>query len=384
LTELPSIGFSGDMSKTVVPDRAGKRKYRDLGHLAKYVPNKLENLRGAHPQYNNKEIYDDLINILLNAKKDITRIEGLDDYVNATKYAQKHGYRITNSEEDINHDGVNDIVLYDKKGNPIIVNGYKLSPSKQPLRKLYEKAKREQTLTDPAAGYRGYVKQLYGVEGDFDENGKRNVRFDKTNLPPDLQQLKLHGWSIPTAPKKEQSVHQRIMAHIRNWYESFCDANFTDKEWVKKSLPRFKIFSIVYILLIDRELWNTLDIPTKMQIKARADEINNDTKIAGANVSIYDAFKAYKDANKAQCKQFILDNWTAITGTNLDDFFGSILNDLKFTDDLIKRLPTDRDIRRFDPAHLTDFKTKKRHFMNTWDRLADATKDSVISTIFTI
>ena len=202
LSELPSIGFSGDMSKTVVPERPGQRKYRDLGQLAKYVPNKLENLRGAHPQYNNKQIYDDLINILLNAKKDITRIEGLDDYENATKYAQKHGYRITKREADINHDGVNDVVLYDKKGNPIIVNGYKLSPSKQPLRKLYEKAKREQTLSDPAAGYRGYVKQLYGVEGEFDDEGNRPVRYDKTNLPPELQPLKLHGWSIPTAPKK--------------------------------------------------------------------------------------------------------------------------------------------------------------------------------------
>ena len=172
------------------------------------------------------------------------------------------------------------------------------------------------------------------------------------------------------------------MAHIRNWYERFCDENFSDKEWVKKSLPRFKIFSIVYILLIDNSLWNNLEHDVKVQIKESADAINNDSNIGGANVSIYDAFKAYKDANKAQCNQFILANWPAIIEIDLHDMFGRILDDLKCTSGFIERLPNDVQVRRLDPDRLTAFKMKKRKFMAKWDGLADQVKTSVISELF--
>ena len=161
------MNFSGSLATTRPPPAARRKGYADVPRtVGKYVPDKMDMLRGkqAPSTYRNQEAYDNLINLVLNSKKDITRINGLDDYENGVAYAKKHGLRIEPETTDWNNDGVHDVILVDKKGNPIIINGYKISPSKQPLRKMYQKARREGTLTDPNAGYRGFVNQLYGVE----------------------------------------------------------------------------------------------------------------------------------------------------------------------------------------------------------------------------
>ena len=96
---------------TRVPAAARKMNYQALGKKVKALPTKLEKLRGKTPTVTHDAVFDDLINIILNAKRDITRVEGLDDYETAREYAERRGYRISGEDADINHDGVNDMGL---------------------------------------------------------------------------------------------------------------------------------------------------------------------------------------------------------------------------------------------------------------------------------
>ena len=370
---------------TRVPEPIRQMTYSKLGKKDRAIPTRLEKLRGKTPTVAYDAAVNDLINIILNAKKDITRVEGLDDYVNAKKYADKRGYRISGEDADINHDGVNDIVLYDRKGKPVIVNGYKLSPSKQPLRKLYQKAKRTGTLDDPDAGYRGYVRQLYGA-GEWNEEGVREVAHDKNNLPAELKELKLRGWQIPTAPKKEKGIHQKIMDIIKNEFDNFINVNCDERTWVKGALPRFKIFTLMYLIAIEKELWNTLDANNKQKILEDVEAINAMQEgVEGDDVTIYDAFKAFKDSNKKQVNEFMKSNWQGIVTIDFEPIIMEILDSIGFTAEIIATLPTDEQIKReLSDDELEEFKTNKKRLSEAWKKQADNLKEAKIAEIFAV
>ena len=380
----PNLKFTKGFTQTVVPAAARKMTYSKLGKKDRAIPTRLDKLRGKTPTASYDAAVDDLINIILNAKKDITRIEGLDDYETAKEYAAKRGYRISEETADINHDGVDDVVLYDKMGKPVIVNGYKLSPSKQPFRKLYQKAKRQGNLTNPDAGYRGYVRQLYGA-GDWDEEGNREVTYDKNNLPDELKELKLKGWRIPTAPKKSQALHQRIMNVIKDEFEKFCDTVFEGKNWVKGALPRFKIFTLVYILTVEREMWNNLGADVQQQIEAEAERINQLSGVDGDPVSVYDAYKAHKEMNRKGYNEVLKEHWKDIMDTNFQEVIAAILGDLGFGDDMVNGLATDNAIKReMTDEELQAFNTTKKSLIERWKTTIDEVKEARIQEIFAV
>ena len=378
------LKFSKGFTNTVVPAAARKMTYSNLGKKGRATPTRLDKLRGKTPTTSYDAAVDDLINVILNAKKDITRIEGLDDYETAREYAAKRGYRISEETEDINHDGVDDVVLYDKMGKPVIVNGYKLSPSKQPLRKLYQKAKREGSLTKPEAGYRGYVRQLYGV-GEWDSEGNREVAHDKNNLPEELKNLKLRGWRIPTAPKKSQSMHQRIMNLIKEEFEKFCGTSFAGRNWVKGALPRFKIFTLVYILIVEEKMWESLGAEIQHQIAEEAERINQLSGVDGELVTVYDAYKAYKEMNKKEYNQTLINEWNTIKVAKFQELIKNILGDLGFSDDMVNDLVTDEMIKReMSDEELQDFNIQKKSFIERWKTTIDQVKEARIQEIFAV
>ena len=370
-------------TQTTVPAAARKMTYSKLGKKDRATPTRLDKLRGNTPTTSYDAAVDDLINVILNAKKDITRIDGLDDYENAKEYAAKRGLRVSDQETDVNHDGVNDVILYDRSGKPVIVNGYKLSPSKQPLRKLYHKAKRTGALDDPEAGYRGYVKQLYGA-GEWQADGTREVTYDKNNLPDELKELKLKGWRIPTAPKKSQPMHQRVMNLIKDEFEKFCDDAFEDRMWIKGALPRFKIFTLVYILAVEKEMWDSLGAD-KQQVAEEAERINQLSGVEGDAVTIYDAYKARKELNKKGYNETLRENWKNIMETNFQEVIGAILSDIGFSDEFMKTLHTDEQIKReLSDEELQAFNITKKRLIEDWKTNIDNLKEARVAEIFAV
>ena len=388
-----SPSFRGDFTSTIMP-RAAKAEglnYKKL--IAPKAPKtKLDYLRGQREVVSNNEVFDDLINIILNAKKDITRINGLDDIENARKYAETHGYRIPD-ELDINHDGVDDIIISDKKGRPVIVNGYKISDSRQPIRKMYIKEKR----AGKADNYSQFVRNLYEADEYFNEDGEREVKYDNNNLPDSLRELKDAGWRIPTAPKRKQSIYQMIMNAIRNIYNGFVDQELRgrDKEYINGILPRFKLLSIVYIAVIDAHIWTTL-LPenVKSQIRERVDELNANESYGGDEISIYDGFKAWKESNRKLYNSTLMDSWEDIKGIDFSDSIGNALDSIGCTIALLDnddQFPTRATVREATinseadeeaAAFVNEHKDKMKSFKLQWNSAAERAKNNLIGEVF--
>ena len=65
---------------------------------------------------------------VLNHKKDIKFHTAAETEAGAEKFAKMHNL-VLGPEEDINGDDIPDVVLNDKKGQPVLINGYGVIPS---------------------------------------------------------------------------------------------------------------------------------------------------------------------------------------------------------------------------------------------------------------
>ena len=161
------------------------------------------------------EVLEDLYDIILKHKKELRKIPQCSHINGAQDWARKR--RLEAREADLDHDGTRETVVWDRSGRfPYIVNGYKLSPSKQPLRKLFQKAKREGSLDDPDAGYRGYVRQLYGA-GEWNEEGIRLVGVSLSKFSNSL----VHQISIFEDLKQVEKNNELDIAPFQKHSSSF-------------------------------------------------------------------------------------------------------------------------------------------------------------------
>ena len=68
------------------------------------------------------------------------------------------------SDKDFNGDAVNDVVLFNKNGDPVIINGFGLASSEYPYRKSFYEANDTKIKRMRAGGYNNWVRKSFVPE----------------------------------------------------------------------------------------------------------------------------------------------------------------------------------------------------------------------------
>ena len=188
--------------------------------------------------------------VVLNTKKDIKFNRNLSHPEGARRYAQSRGWSYR--DEDINDDGEKDIVLFDKRGKPVIINGYSLKPSEHKIRqKFYEQPIKRRV---EQGGYNQYKKLMRG-DPDLDlEMQSWPAGYAKIKKPPRRNpDANPDGTLYKRFCTKMREV---IDAYIARRYVSIDDSHPSLVEALNKIIPFTSIQAYFYIDYVLDGLWN--------------------------------------------------------------------------------------------------------------------------------
>jgi hypothetical protein len=188
--------------------------------------------------------------------QDIKYLRGTDSEAGAQRWIDRHGggekYRIDNT--DINADGVPDVRIMDRAGNPVIVDGYTTTKSDHMVRKQYyedtpmteyeDKAGRQRTrLRIP---YKDYLRTQY-YSGEYDPQGRYQPTPEALQR---FQEVKAKGYKVKKP--RDRTPYQIFNTHI----VSVCIGAVRDilrQHWETASISapvRSKVAAYVYANLI--------------------------------------------------------------------------------------------------------------------------------------
>ena len=148
------------------------------------------------------EAFNDMLNLILNHKKEITKIAQCSTIDGAKGWASKRkGYFA--EEKDIGGDDKPEVVVFDKHKKPVVVNGYKLKASDYPMRRMYWK---ENNTPEKRAGN---PMKLWAQTKAYDapvdpENPWARKYVNETEFGT---KLRAWGYKMPTKPKKKMSPY---------------------------------------------------------------------------------------------------------------------------------------------------------------------------------
>ena len=109
----------------------------------------------------------DIGEVVLSNRKDIKFHRTAESRAGAAKFARNHNL-ILGPDEDINGDGINDVVLYNQKGEPVLIDGYGVKPSEAPYRMDYNSRYQSKIARYNVGGYSGYMNKLRHGELDIE------------------------------------------------------------------------------------------------------------------------------------------------------------------------------------------------------------------------
>ena len=174
---------------------------------------KFDNTFGEHK----KNLFDTLVNMVVNHKMELQKIPATSHIDTATVWAEKRGLRA--GQQDFDRDGHPETVVYNKAGQPFIVNGYKLKASDYPVRHAYWGSHQtsEERAGEPMREW--VMNEAYEEVIDAEKPWKRTV-----NVKPFGHKLKEWGYRMPTKPKKQISVFSHfcklIAPYVKTYFES--------------------------------------------------------------------------------------------------------------------------------------------------------------------
>ena len=202
-----------------------EHRYSNLGTL-----DDVRDPRGNTTSEAQEDVMNSLLNIILTHKKEMQKVPHFSFVQSATAWLNKHprsGLRV--QEKDLDGDGTQEVVMYNRAGKPVVVNGYKLRASDYPQRRAYwaEHPEIEDRIGEP---YGDWVRdKVYEVHDDPNNAWKRSVRLSTKG-----QQLKDWGYRVPTAPRKRDSPYSIFCKLVKNFVNDYLSSD--DPADFKKSM----------------------------------------------------------------------------------------------------------------------------------------------------
>ena len=275
-----------------------------------------EDLRNREMKFNNefnenkKNLFDTLVNMVVNHKMELQKIPACSHLNTATKWANKRGLRA--GEKDFDNDGHPETVVYNKAGQPFIINGYKLKASDYPVRKAYWEAHPESEDRAGESMREWIMEQTYDQQIDQTKPWKRTI-----TTKPFGDKLKDWGYKMPTKPKKQISVFSHfcklIAPYVKTYFESEAleellgnDANANSALILKKLISPITMYRMLYMKIVER--WYMF------YLRRGGDEYNFN----------YKEFKEYCKKNPNKFWTFYMEN--VLDG--FDSFKENIVNDV--------------------------------------------------------
>ena len=188
--------------------------------------------------------------VVLNTKKDIKFNRNLSHPAGARNYAQARQWHC--QVADINNDGEDDIVLFDKNGKPVFINGYSLKPSEHKIRQKFYSQPINTRIEQ--GGYNKYKTLMRGNPGLELEMQGWDAGYAKIRKPP-----RRNPNANPDGSLYKRfcvAMKQIIDGYIRRRYAANGEAHPSLVQALNKIIPFTSVQAYFYIHAILDTLWN--------------------------------------------------------------------------------------------------------------------------------
>ena len=192
---------------------------------------------------NQRKMLDNLVDITINNKKDISFNRKLADFDNADEYArQRNGWAVSKDVTPYDDRDEPEVIIFNKYGVPTHVNGFYYTNHDAALQQMYEKT--YPGGMDANRHMRIPYKQFKDEQFKFKERTTPWDRLMVIDGNPDIyEQLKGRGYKVPSAPKKVLSPNQIwnkvLNIALKKFIKSRIDENVNAREYkfINEYLP---------------------------------------------------------------------------------------------------------------------------------------------------